>query len=99
MYQAWLGTPSNPDDIILLTKQFMHTARLSQRPILFAPAELQVGMQSGCPTKCMPRKAFPERKLKEFTRTAKVIAEDPWQMQRASSYLKERGLRQRSREP
>ncbi len=94
----WLVQVTNPDheqlqhqdnDVILLCKQWMHSQSLAQMPQLFLPAVLLQRLGQSGPTERQPRNPLGDRALKEFLKTARIVAAPPWELGEAASYLEQ----------
>ena len=72
--------------MFLLCKQFMHSSTLTQPPTLLLPAA-RLQRLSGLPDKILSRNKLSDRQLKEFRRTARIISQPPWSLQRGCEYL------------
>ena len=72
--------------MFLLCKHFMHSSVLTQPPTLLLPAA-RLQRVSGLPSKLLPRNTLSERQLKEFRKTARLISQPPWSLQRGCEYL------------
>ena len=78
------GFPPHEDDIILR----LSSPEEAQPPLTFVPVSHWATVQSACPEEA-PRRAFTEKQVHEFTKTASVVAGQPWGLRRASQYLKD----------
>lgn len=87
--QAWPDVEPSAGDAILLVKQYMHSTRLSQMPVVFTPEQLSLNLGGRGPTTCRKRQPFVERREKEYRRTADVVSKSPWLMTTAAQYLRE----------
>ena len=79
----------HPHDVILSCKHYMSSPGDSQPPQVFLPhdcLELFDPSAQG-PKQLCGRRALTLRQTKEFTKTAQVVSQPPWNMQDASAYL------------
>ena len=76
------------DDVFLLVKQFMWSQCLSQHPILVLPASKLLELPDG-PTVSLPRNQLSKRTISEYRKTADVVSQKPWNLNRAALYLKQ----------
>ena len=83
----WDAYPEHEEDIILLTKHFMSSDRLSQVPQLYLPQCHLSNMLSDAPSQALPRKTFDHRTARELQKTAERIVSIPWELHEASEWL------------
>ena len=77
---------AQPQDAVLLCKQFMASSSLSQMPQLLLPAmSLSLITAELAP---LPKKTLSEVQCREFRKTARVMGGEPWFLYRASAYLR-----------
>ena len=76
-------------DVVLTVKQWMSSVEPSQDPILVLPAETRARLDSAAGLSPMPPNAFSQQTLKEFRKTAELVAQEPWGLLRAQQYLQE----------
>ena len=74
----WDAYPEHEEDIILLTKHFMSSDRLSQVPQLYLPQCHLSNMLSDAPSQALPRKTLDHRTARELQKTAERIVNNPW---------------------
>jgi hypothetical protein len=87
--ETFPGCKPHPQDVILSCKHYLSSPSDSQPPQVFLPHDcLQVFDPSGQgPRQLCGRRALTERQMKEFTKTAEVVSQPPWNMHDASAYL------------
>ena len=85
--KAWHDEVEQPDDVVLIVKQLMHSIRSSQKPLVLAPAYLHVNLGGLAPKGCRSRCEISDRAAKEYSKTAVAIVTAPWVMTRASAWL------------
>ena len=74
------------DDVVLLCKQYIHSATYSQAPQLFVKST-DLDQLRLSDLRMAPRVDFSDRQVKEFTRTAVHVARRPWLLDRAAAFL------------
>ena len=91
------GAEPDSEDVVLVTKQFMCSDRLSGPPLLLCPATRIINYMFSYPVpkEVLPRNAFSEEQAKQYLKTAKVVARPPWNLDLAAEYLK--GLVERNK--
>ena len=97
IWQDWRGRDTDPDDVVMLAKQYMHSRALSQEPLLVLPKgvwdenmeqrqHLRM-MTEILPTGILPttdgRNQWTETTIKEYRKTASLILKDPWKLDKA----------------
>lgn len=78
----------HPDDAILLVKLLKSSRQLSQRPLLLFPVALHKKLE-GISLKPAERNPLPDKELKEFERTARIIQNYPWSLNKGADYLRQ----------
>ncbi|CAL1144838.1 unnamed protein product [Cladocopium goreaui] len=73
-------------DVIFLAKELVNSNELSQRPLVALPKDFLAKLKE--PLKLILRNPIPERSLKEFLKTARVIEQEPWYLLRAAEELR-----------
>jgi hypothetical protein len=86
-HESWKDLPADDRDCILMVKQYMHDTRYSQKPILMQPHAIGSSLNKG-DLKPVPRNELGERAIKEYRRTADAVCQPPWNLLKASAYLK-----------
>ena len=76
----------DPNDVIMLTKEFWSSEALSHPPTLFLPVAW-ADKTLRVPGAICRRNKMSQDQLREFRRTAAKIKEDPWCLTSASAYL------------
>ena len=79
--------PPDPDDAVLLVRQYLSDADLIQRPMVFCPVAMYRRLAP--PSALAPRSTLSGRQQNEFAKTAAAIVQPPWRMHKASAYLTE----------
>ena len=79
---------AHPNDCVLLLKQWMCSHELSQPPVLLLPHSRLANLT---PDTLVPleRNEISSNALKEYRKTAKKIAEKPWNLKEGADYLQE----------
>jgi len=95
--QAWPELEEHPGDVVLLTKQFMHSRRLSQVPQAILPYTLLGSLPASGPNQCLAHDTLGPTVCREYLKTADKVERAPWHLENAAKYL--RDLVQRSSEP
>lgn len=85
--QEFSDLPVSPNDAVLLVKHFRSGAQLAQRPLLVFP-EVFVQRLSFADLKPLPRNTLSAREISEFSKTARIVQQPPWNLSGAASYLK-----------
>jgi len=75
-----------PDDVIMLTKEFWSSEGLAHAPMLVWNSDLIIKLDR-FPTKACPRNTLSEDQLRQFRKTAAAVKEAPWNLMAASAYL------------
>ena len=88
-FEAFPGSVDLPSDVLLLVKQYMRSARLSQQPLIMAPAGKFLLLEDTQPRSCRKLRPFSDRARKEFLKTAERVAAKPWSLERASDWLQD----------
>ncbi|CAL1154596.1 unnamed protein product [Cladocopium goreaui] len=73
-------------DVIFLAKELVNSNELSQRPLVALPKDFLAKLKE--PLKLILRNPIPERSLKKFLKTARVIEQEPWYLLRAAEELR-----------
>ena len=83
------GGIAHPNDIILLTKDFMRSDELAQPPMVFARHDRLEACrnQSFSSLQLGPRTRLTEEAVKEYGKTIASLKKAPWKLTRAASYL------------
>ena len=80
---------ASPDDVLMLVKEHMNKTYLAQKPlVLIQHCDLQSMPLTG-PTSLLPRNLLPEKMIKEYSKTATLVENPPWHLNRAATYLRE----------
>ena len=81
--------PPHPEDVILCCRHYISSPEDSQPPQVMVPHALMMAFDSNGrgPSQLCGRRQFTERQCKEFTKTAEVVSQPPWNMHEASAYL------------
>ena len=89
IWQDWRGRDTDPDDVVMLAKQYMHSRALSQEPLLVLPKgvwdenmEQRPKILGILPT-TDDRNQWTETTIKEYRKTASLILKDPWKLDKA----------------
>ena len=89
IWQDWRGRDTDPDDVVMLAKQYMHSRALSQEPLLVLPKgvwdenmEQRPKIWGILPT-TDDRNQWTETTIKEYRKTASLILKDPWKLDKA----------------
>ena len=79
---------AHPNDCVLLLKQWMSSQELAQPPVLLLPHSRLANLT---PDTLVPleRNALASNALKEYRKTAKKIAEKPWNLKEGADYLQD----------
>ena len=79
---------AHPNDCVLLLKQWVCSHELAQPPILLLPHSRLANLT---PDTLVPlkRNALSSKALKEYRKTAKKIAEKPWNLKEGADYLQD----------
>lgn len=86
MHEAWQGMPSDGRDVVLFVKQYMHTAELTQAPLLVQPYEVAQKLRKG-DLRVMLSNQLGERVVREYRKTASALGQPPWNLLKAQEYL------------
>ncbi len=84
--QAFYGCDDNPDDVVLMVKQYMSSRQVSQMPQVVLPAG-RTDLIEKSPSEILPRNKFAERVVREFQKTACKVREHPYNMHKAAEYI------------
>jgi len=79
--------PPAGDDIILVTKHLLGSQSYAQEPLVFSPGSRFRALPAEGPGAISGRVQFSPRQQKEFTRTAQVIEQSPWNMKEAHNVM------------
>ncbi len=85
-HPEWQGMAPSDDDVILVLKESMASTHMSQHPLLVLPAEVAHALDPKDLVP-IPRNDLGDTVRKEFRKTAKVVAEDPWNLFKAQQFL------------
>ena len=85
----------DPNDAVMLMKQWITGERLVQQPLLVVPVARFQKLGAAAPTKELDRNIIPVATGAQFKKTAERVARPPWNMVDASNYLT--GLVERNR--
>jgi hypothetical protein len=85
-HSSWKSLGADDSDVVLLVQQYMHSARMSQKPLLVQPREVALKLQWG-DLKGSRRNVLGERLLREYRKTAEVMGCQPWNLLKARKYL------------
>ena len=78
----------NDGDAVLMVKEFLHSEKMSQAPLLIQPVEASLRLSADA-LLAMPRNELGDRSIKEFLKTAEAVAKPPWHLLKAQSYLQD----------
>jgi hypothetical protein len=78
--------PEQPDDVIMLMKEFWSSEALAHRPVLAWNSSVTRELNT-VPTVACARNKLSKDQLWQFRRTAKAVQEAPWKLLAASGYL------------
>ena len=78
----------SPDDIILVTKHFIGSESVAQKPLVFCPGNRFSALAAEGPQPISGRVQFSQRQQAEFVKTANAIKKVPYKMLRAEAWLK-----------
>ena len=76
----------DPKDCILITKEYLHSAAMSQAPILVLPHAVAAKLDGKDLKQALPL-ALGESTIKEFRKTAKAVGSHPWELLKAQAFL------------
>jgi hypothetical protein len=86
LHQDWLALEADDEDAILMCKQFMHSASLSQMPILILPSSIAKKLNIG-DLKVNNFNPLGPGTLTQFRKTAVAVSKEPWKLFKARQYL------------
>eukprot|EP00959_Pyramimonas_sp_CCMP1952_P453383 9468143-Pyramimonas_sp.AAC.1 len=91
---------TDPHDVILLVKQWVHSSMLSQNPVLaVAQNKVPVAEEALAKLEPMIRNSLSDNEVKQFRKSAGEFAKEPWEMERAKGYLLEFCRRNEEKDP
>ena len=85
--QEFSDLPTGPNHAVLLVKHFRSGAQLAQCPLMVFP-EVFVQRLSFADLKPLPRNTLSAREISEFSKTARIVQQPPWNLSGAASYFK-----------
>lgn len=88
LHSDWSDLDPDPKDAILLVKHYMHSSTWSQAPMLLLPAVVAATLKRDDLT-VLGSAPLGERAIKEWRKTARQVAKEPWNLFKAQKYLED----------
>ena len=89
VHNAFSGIEESPRDVVLLVKPFMGSEEWAQVPeVCFPFACLNYLVELPYLANLLPRGSLTQRQSHEFLRTAQLVEQTPWKLDRAAEYLR-----------
>ena len=85
-HSSWKSLKADDSDVVLLVQQYLHSTRMSLKPLLVQPREVALKLQWGH-LRPARRNMLGERLLQECRKTAELVGCQPWNLLKARNYL------------
>ena len=83
------GVQASNTDCIMMVKHWISSLALAQPPFVAMPSRMHAELLKTCdgPERIAARNPLTDREVKEYTKTAGRVAEEPWNLTSAQEYL------------